>query len=166
MALSTIKTASIANDAITSDKIINDGNLGVRNLIINGAMQVAQRGDVDGIVMNGSTNPYTAADRWCIGRTNVGDTGTLDTTVTGGVLRIDVATADATLTSGSGTSIRQIIEAQNCTHVSRQTVTLSFKFKTNKTGTYGVYLFGFDSSSYATPQSITVSTANTELLIP
>ena len=44
MALSTIKTASIANDAITTDKIINDGNLGSRNLIINGAMQVAQRG--------------------------------------------------------------------------------------------------------------------------
>jgi hypothetical protein len=40
-------------------------------------------------------------------------------------------------------------------------VTLSFKFKTNKTGTYGVYLFGYDASSYGTPQSITVSAADT-----
>jgi len=136
-------------------------NLGRRNMIINGGVQVSQRGSVNGIVMSGATNVYTAADMWAIGRANVGDTGTLDTSVTGGVLRVDVATADTSLTSGSATSIRQIIEAQNCVHASGQTVTLSFKFKTNKTGTYGVYLYGFDAASYGTPQSITVSAADT-----
>ena len=60
MALSTIKTASIANDAITADKIINDGNLGVKNLIINGAMQVWQRGTSLSI----TTSNFRIADRW------------------------------------------------------------------------------------------------------
>jgi len=60
MALSTIKTASIANDAITSDKIINDGNLGVRNLIHNGSLQVWQRGTSLSI----TTSNYRIADGW------------------------------------------------------------------------------------------------------
>jgi len=61
MALSTIKTASIADDAITADKIINDGNLGNRNLIINGSMQVAQRGT------SSTSSGYQTVDRFNIG---------------------------------------------------------------------------------------------------
>lgn len=49
-------------------------------------------------------NEYTAADRWCIGKANAGENGTLDTTVTNQVLRIDVNTTNTNQqTSGSTT---------------------------------------------------------------
>src|SRR5210317_609029 len=39
-----ISTAKLADDAVTTPKVAGTVNLGRRNLIINGAMQVAQRG--------------------------------------------------------------------------------------------------------------------------
>ena len=58
MALSTIKTASITDDAVTTPKV-SDGVFNAhRNLIINGAMQVAQRGT------SSTSSGYQTVDRW------------------------------------------------------------------------------------------------------
>ena len=63
MALSTIKTASITDDAVTAPKV-SDGVFNAhRNLIINGAMQVAQRSTSTASVTSGA---YHACDRWNI----------------------------------------------------------------------------------------------------
>ena len=126
MALSTIKTASIANDAITPDKIINDGNLGVRNLIINGAMQVAQRSTS---VSSQTGSGYKTTDRW---RTNSSggtynqsrQTVPLGDSVVGDFkyfLRHEVTTGD------NFTGIQQRIE--DVQSVAEGTVTLSFYAK-------------------------------------
>ena len=56
-----IGTADIAADAITTPKIANSVNLGRRNLIINGAMQVAQRGtSVTGVTGTGASSGTNA----------------------------------------------------------------------------------------------------------
>ena len=63
MALSTIKTASITDDAVTAPKV-SDGVFNAhRNLIINGAMQFAQRSTSTASVTSGA---YHACDRWNI----------------------------------------------------------------------------------------------------
>jgi hypothetical protein len=146
---------------------VQDGMLGYdggsfanRNRIINGDMRVSQRGtSFAGVVMSGSDSPYNL-DRWHTGRANVGDTGQCTISqVTGGGIRYETTTADATLTSGSATSLRQIIEGYNCVGLAGNTFTVSFKMKTNKLGTYGVFVYDYTGSSYRTPQSITVTSS-------
>lgn len=132
-----------------------------RNLLINGGVTISQRGDVNAISMSGNGVAYTAADRWCIRRANVSSNGTVNTTVTGGVLRVTEASANTASFTSTSTAITQIIEAQNCYHLAGKQVTFSFKFKTSKIGNYGVFLYGYDSSSYSTPQTIEVLDTNT-----
>lgn len=62
MALSKIKAPSIADDSITVDQIADNAVHGRRNLIINGAMQVAQRGTSFSSI---SSSTYTL-DRFAI----------------------------------------------------------------------------------------------------
>jgi hypothetical protein len=61
MALSTINTNSIADDAVTVPKV-TDQVLTHRNLIINGAMQVAQRG----VSFSSNNSIDYTVDRWAI----------------------------------------------------------------------------------------------------
>ena len=166
MALSTIKTASIANDAVTTDKIVNDGNLGSRNIFINGAMQVAQRGT------SSTTNGYAALDRW----TNSHGGGTVTQTqqaLTSGspyndghrnFLRATNTAAGSTAASDS-LQIYQVIEAQNLATCgwdstsSSSFITMSAWVRSSLAGTYSVRLYTYDSNKNYTFQ-ITLS-ANT-----
>ena len=133
-----------------------------RNRIINGNFLVAQRGtSFAGVVMSGSDVPYNL-DRWQTNRANVGDTGACTISqVTGGGIRYEVTTADAVLTAGSATSLRQPIEGYNCAGLAGNSFTVSFKLKTNKLGTYGVFVYDYTGASYRTPQSITVTSSGT-----
>ena len=176
MALSTIKTASIANDAITTDKLVNDGvttdklvnegNLGVRNLIINGAMQVAQRG-TSAVPVGSST---FRIDRFSINKSNDGaytveqstDAPTGFTTS----LKAQVTTADTSLSASQFAYLHQPIEAQNLQHLNygtsdALTVTLSFWVKSSKTGVYTASLYKPDNTGYMFTQEYTISSANT-----
>ena len=125
MALSTIKTASIANDAITSDKIVNDGNLGSRNLIINGAMQVAQRGTSSTGL--GAAAGYFTVDRWSIGinGTTAGRfTMSQSTDAPAGFsksMKLDVTTADTSIAAGEAVGFLQRIEGQDIQRLSKGT---------------------------------------------
>ena len=125
-----------------------------RNLVINGAMQVAQRGtSVASITSSG----YNTADRY---RVAIATQGTWTQSVendapTGSGFRKSLkmlcTTADASPAAGDEISIQQNIEGQNIQQVKKGTaaaeqLTLSFWVKANVTGTYVVNIADVDNS--------------------
>ena len=124
------------------------GGLTGRNLIINGAMTVAQRGSLTG--QTGTV--YTACDRFL--SAEVGDTvttSTQDTDVPSGQgfansLKIDVTTADASLAASDVFLVMTRLEGQDLQHLlygtsDAKNLTLSFWVKSPKTGTHIAELF-------------------------
>jgi hypothetical protein len=124
------------------------------NLIINGAMQIAQRGSsATGIA---STTNYFTADRWAF---NVG-AGTWTQTVENDApagsgfrksIKILCTTAKTTLTGADIVRFRQEIEGQNLQSLKKGTanaeqLTLSFWVKSNVTGSYVASLFDRDNN--------------------
>jgi len=138
-----------------------------RNLIINGAMQVAQRGTSEtGITAGKYAN---APDRYLLGLGSAGTwTAAQSTDAPVGFsnsYRLDCTTADASLGGGDLLVFQQTIEGQNLQHLkkgtsSAESVTVSFYVKSNKTGTYIVELFDADNSRQIS-QAYTISSANT-----
>ncbi len=140
--------------------------LGNKNFIINGAMQVAQRG-----TQTDQTSAYTACDRFEFTETGATVvTTSQDTTVPSGQgftssLKIDVTTADSSLASGDFVVLSQTIEAQNLQQLkygtsSAENVTLSFWVRSPKTGTHIIELRHHDASLYNS-QTYTISSADT-----
>ena len=140
--------------------------LGNKNFIINGAMQVAQRG-----TQTDQTSAYTACDRFEFTETGATVvTTSQDTTVPSGQgftssLKIDVTTADSSLASGDFVVLSQTIEAQNLQQLkygtsSAKNVTLSFWVRSPKTGTHIIELRHHDASLYNS-QTYTISSADT-----
>ncbi len=154
---------------MTIIKVNNRGqkdNLGRRNLIINGAMQVAQRGTVSSIV-----NGYGGADRFQFGRSGSAVvTLSKDTDVPTGQgftssQKVDVTTADSSLAASDYAFIRTKLEGQNLQHLlygtsSAKKVTLQFFVKSSKTGTHIVELYHGDVN-YFNSQAYTIASANT-----
>jgi len=113
-------------------------------LIINGDMQIAQRGtSATGITADG----YYTMDRFLIGLASLGTwTQSQSTDVPTGQgfsssLKLDCTTADASPASTDNIAIMQRFEGQNLQMLKKGTsdaesVTVSFWVKTNKTGTY------------------------------
>jgi len=137
-----------------------------RNLIINGAMQVAQRG-----TQTNQTSAYTACDRFDIAVTGAAImTTSQDTTIPSGQgfsnsLKIDVTTADSSLAAGDLVFLRHKIEAQNLQHLLYGTsdakkITLSFWVRSPKTGTHIIELRHVDAA-YFNSQTYTINTADT-----
>ena len=131
MALSKILPASQAQYA------------GARNLIINGAMQVAQRGTDFNDVADGT---YTV-DRYKLGKENTDEAViNIDQTTTtpdgfSNSLKISVGTAESALDADEILVLQQLVEAQNLQHLQNGSsgavsVTLSFWVRSSKTGTY------------------------------
>jgi len=147
-------------------RIYDSSALSNRNLIINGAMQVAQRGTV-----TGATVTYGGADRYEF-LSNGGSIVTLsqDTDVPSNQgfsnsQKIDVTTADTSLAASDYAIIRQAIEGLNLQHLLYGTseakkVTLQFWVKSPKTGTH-IVEFYHDDAVYFNSQSYTIATANT-----
>ena len=148
------ETAQDARDLVSA---------GRKNLIINGAMQVAQRGTSFSSAAAGIT-----LDRWGFGDTTnaVFDVVRSSTAPAGfsNSLRIDCTTS-STPASVQESYIEHKIEAQNLQHLQygtsgAQSVTLSFWVRSNKTGHYGMWVYQEDAASqYAT--TYTISFANT-----
>jgi len=164
MALSTIKTASIANDAVTTDKIVNDGNLGNKNLIINGAMQVAQRG-----TSGTSTADIYTVDRFSLGHGSPVNAMTFEQSTDAPAnfkysLKITAGTGASAGTTGYA-SLRQAIEGQNIAHVNFGTsaakdITLSFWVKCSLTGNFGTNIRN-QAGNRAYASIYTINSANT-----
>ncbi len=119
------------------------GALSNRSLIINGAMQVAQRGTT-GISQNDNTN--YVVDRF---KGNISGQATITHSqeTTGAPdgfqnwLKVVVTTADAALASNEYGTMAHYIEGYNFAQTrygfsDAKAVTVSFKFKTNKAGVY------------------------------
>ena len=140
-----------------------------RNLIINGAMQVAQRGTSSTGVTGGS---YQTVDRFRTGYNGTPDqlelTHEQSTDAPTGFsnsLKLTVTTAETTLDANERIRLQQRIEGQNLQHLKYGTsdaeyLTLSFYVKSNVTGTYGVHFENRDSSR-SVCSSYTISAANT-----
>ena len=139
-------------------------NLGRRNLIINGAMQVAQRATSStGFV---ATANYLTVDRF---KLENGSSGTFTVsqstdspTEFANSLKFDCTTADS---SPDYFLIVHRFEGQNLQHLQKGTssskkTTLSFHVKSNKTGTYQVNFRDVDNSRLI-GKTYTISAANT-----
>jgi hypothetical protein len=157
-----------AGTTLNVSNMVPDVALSNRNLIINGAMNVAQRGtSFTGI--GGSAGTYSC-DRWRHGFTATTARVTLsqDSNAPNGFaksFKVAVTTAEASLNAASGCGISQPIEGQNLQQLAKGTadakqVTVSFWVKTNKTGTYQ---FEFQDADNARNQvlSYTVNSADT-----
>jgi hypothetical protein len=141
-------------------------NVKFRNLIINGSMDIAQRGTSKASI----GFEYGTVDRFQTVQGSLGAfTQSQSTDVPTGQgfaksLKMDCTTADASPSSGDELYIRQQIEGQNLQYLSKGTssaksLTVSFWVKSNKTGTYIVELFDHDNSRHIN-KSYTISSAS------
>jgi len=158
MALTKIKTSNI----------INDGNLGRRNLVINGAMQVAQRGTS----VTGVTGPgYYTVDRFAYnqsGRDQAIMTVSQVSDAPDGFtksFKIETTTAETAIDATEYFMARHKIEAQDLQHLkygtsSAQQLTLSFWVKSSIAATYAVYLYSPDGTRII-GSTYTIDTAST-----
>ena len=140
-----------------------------RNLIINGDMQVAQRGtSVAGITTNG----FYTVDRFQALLTSMGTwTMSQDSDVPSGQgfsksLKMACTTADASPAAADIIALRlNVIEGLNLQHLkfgtsNAENLTLSFWVKSNKTGTYCLQFYN-GSVGYNLGKTITISSADT-----
>jgi hypothetical protein len=139
-----------------------------RNVIINGAMQVAQRGTSTASI---TTDGYYTADRF---NTSVNTLGTWTQSVeadapTGSGLRNSLkmlcTTADASPASSDRVWVNQLLEGQNLQQFLKGTssakqFSLSFWVKSNVTGTYIAHLWDLDNTRHVSA-SYTISASAT-----
>jgi hypothetical protein len=166
-----ISTAKIADNAVTAAKT-SYYDIPFRNLIINGAMDVAQRSTSVTGVGNGD-NACQTVDRFSFyeeGSISGEFTMSQDTDVPAGYgfaksTKFDCTTADASLAVAEVFALEYKFEGLHLQHLkkgtsSAESLTLSFWVKTNKTGTYVVNFYDNDNDRH-TSQNYTVSSSNT-----
>ena len=166
MALSKITNASVTDSTLTTTKLATP-NLGRRNLVINGAMQVAQRGTS----FSGFSTSAYHLDRF---RTGMGDTTARFTVTqaTAGLngfansFKYNCTTAEASLANGNARLFFHTrFEGQDLQQIKKGTsdaekITVSFYVKSNKTGTYTLELNDQDNTR-SNSQTYTISSSNT-----
>ena len=157
MALTDIDGGRLANNAFSLGK----------NLIINGAMQVAQRGtQVTGVTSGG----YVTVDRFTTTFGSLG-TWTIDQSTDSpngfsNSLKITNTTADASPASGDYALVEHKIEGQNLQGLGygsadAKPLTLSFWVKSNKTGSASVELRQPNNSNKLFSAAYSISSADT-----
>ena len=155
---------------------INAGGGGVnRNIIINGAMNVAQRGTSETGV--GGSNGYFTVDRWQFANvdTNGRYTVTQDSSAPAGFAnstKLDCTTADTSVASTELIKFRQKIEGQNLQGFAKGTsdakpFAVSFYVKGNASATYACELLDQDNDRQITKLfSVTTDWTRVELTFP
>ena len=180
--MSTLKVTNIQNPSTSSGGVSIDtsghvtvdgvampsaGPLSNRNLVINGAMQVAQRGTQ---VTGETSGGYQTCDRFKPVITTLGTwTISQSTDSPDGFsysLKLDCTTADASPASADVLIIKYQIEAQDLQHLkygtsSAETMTLSFWVKSNKTGDASIDFRQTDNSGKLYTVGYSISAANT-----
>ena len=129
---------------------INGGQIGGRrNMVMNGAMQVAQRGT------SSTSNGYQTIDRWDCTASGMDQLAFTQKQVTDSPdghyysYEIDITTAETAQAGDEYMRVQHVIEAQNLQHLaygtsSAKTTTLSFWVKAKQTGTYAVNFYSSD----------------------
>ena len=134
---------------------LNINQYGNRNLIINGAMQVAQRGTSSTGV--GASSGYFVCDRWRVATTTSGRvTMSQDSDSPQGFAnstKLACTTADTSIASSELFIFQQRIEGQNVQQFAKGTsgakpITVSFYVKGNAAATYTAELEDSDNSRY------------------
>ena len=176
-----VATENINASAITPAKLSDFAqSLTNRNVIINGAMNVAQRQvSVTGLGANTSAaTRYQTIDRFGIdveGSTDGRYTITQDSSAPSGFansLKLDCTTADTSIATGEAMVLSQIIEGQNVQGFAKGTsdakpFAVSFYVKGNASATYVCELFDGDNSRHvAKTFSVTTDWARVELSFP
>ena len=161
--------ANVADDVSTGTVVTTASpSLGRRNLIINGAMQVAQRG-TSFTFSNGNT-PFV------VDRFEASENGTpsfvftvsQDTDAPSNFkqsVKFDCTTAEPSLAVGARATLRHKVEAQDLQSLAygtadAQDITFSFWVKTNVTGTYTVWFYNEDGNRQTT-NTFSISTQDT-----
>ena len=156
----------MANTKIPPE-LVDDQVFGRRNVVINGAMTVAQRGTSATTMTSGGV---FLIDRFkCIESSNGAATVEQSTDTPAGFaksLKLDVTTADTDMGGGQYSQIKYVVEAQDLQRLNygtsdAETITLSFWVKSSKTGTYCISIVKHDSTSYFYVKEYTISSANT-----
>ena len=155
---------------------INAGGGGAnKNAIINGAMNVAQRGTSSTGV--GASSAYLTLDRYkiIVGGTDGRLTMTQDSSAPSGFansLKLDCTTADTSIASGEFLILRQMIEGQNLQAFAKGTsdakpFAVSFYVKGNASATYNCVL-GDEDNTRQSVRQFTVGTdwSRVELTFP
>ena len=165
---------------------INAGGGGVnRNVIINGAMTVAQRLSHAGTSSTGlgantssTINRYIVCDRWAIdveGTTAGRYTLTQDSSAPSGFansLKLDCTTADTSIGAAELVTLSQIVEGQNVQSFAKGTsdakpFAVSFYVKGNASATYVCELFDGDNSRHVCSTfSVTTDWTRVEITFP
>ena len=173
--MSTLKVDGIRSNSASSDAITlaSDGtctasitnNLSNRRLTINGAMLVAQRGQVTGV-----TDGFGGPDRYRFQSNQSAVTMSQSTDVPTGEgfvksLKLDITTAAGISNANTYTEINYRFEGQDVSSLcfgtsNAKTITLSFWVKSPKTGIHWVRLYSADTSKFIS-RKYTVSSANT-----
>jgi len=160
-------TGTLQNNNV---QVATQNVLGVRNLIINGDMRIAQRGTSQTGLVSGNN---FLIDRWLF---NLDTTGTWtyeqDTTdvPTGqgfvSSLKLSCTTANASITGTKWMNLQHRFEAQFLQHLkwgtaSAESLTLTFWVKSNKTGTYTLSIYKSEGTAYGISKEYTIDTADT-----
>ena len=146
---------------------LNVNQYGNRNVIINGAMTVAQRGtSVTGITSSG----YQTLDRFKTsgsagGTWTMAQTAITDLAQFAQSLKMDVTTAKSSPDSGSSFRIQTLLEGQDLQRFAKGTssakeYSLSFYVKGTTTGTYIVEFYDVDNTRHVS-KAYTIDAANT-----
>ena len=137
-------------------EVLNNSQIGGRrNIIINGGMNVAQRGTSKTGV--GSSAGYFTCDRWKIevgstaGRATMTQTADSPNGLSSSCIKLDCTTADTSIAAGEYFILTQPIEAQDLQQLGKGTsdakeVTLSFYVKANAAFTFVVEFQDIDNS--------------------
>ena len=155
--------------------LTNSQSGGRRNIIINGAMQVAQRATS---VTGATDGGYKTCDRWSVSNTSQG-TWTISQSSTTpsdftNSLKFDCTTADGTTNASDQLGVDTRIEAKDLIQLnygssSAKTITLSFHVRSNKTGTYTFEAYAQDPNR-GFSKTYTIDSADTwekkEIVIP
>ena len=164
---------TFSGDITFSGDVVPSSPLSHRNMIVNGAMQVAQRGSALIALVNASIQTvdqmrfYHSSDGGISTSQHSMAAAELEATGFSKAYNVKVTTADAgTTAAGHYAIFANLVEAQNLQHLqygtdNAKTITLSFWVKSSVTGTYCVCVKKPDSTSYYFIKEYTISSANT-----
>jgi len=147
-----------------------------RNIIINGAMNVAQRSA--SLADIGSTSGYFTCDRWLIetgntaGRLTMSQTADGPNGISANCIKLDCTTADTSIAAGEFFLLEQKIEGQNLQRIGKgvagaKQVTISFYVKASAAFDFVVEFFDDDNARHCCKLfSTTTDWTRVEFVVP
>ena len=145
----------------------SSGALSNRNVLINGGMQVNQRGNSTGVTAEGYHGPdrfqfsESGRDQFqvSISQASDGPDGYSNS------YKVQATTAESAIDASEYVLVRQVVEAQNLQHLkygtsSAQQLTASFWVKSSIAATFGVFMYQYDGGRII-GSTYTINSANT-----